>query len=280
MNKPLFGLLLGGFLGIFDGLTALVSAPETAPQIVGIVIGSTFKGLLAGVLIGTFARFVKSLPLTLLFGIVVSGTLAFWVAYMQGKYYLEIMLPGCILGLVVGYATQRYAGRRSSSTAAAAVLAGLLLAPAAHAEGMDSKAAFETLKGLAGTWDGKVVGSDQDFDVSYEVTSGGSMVLERLAVGTAHEMVNTYHLVDGELRVIHFCMGNQPVMKLDTAASKPNDLVFTFVGGTNFDPAKDSHIHNGRVRLDGEVLVGEWGTWAGGKDVGAARFQAKRAQKN
>ena len=120
MNKPLFGLLLGGFLGIFDGLTALLSAPETAPQIVGIVIGSTIKGLMAGVLIGTFARFVKSLPLTLLFGIVVSGTLAFWVAYMQGKYYLEIMLPGCILGLVVGYATQRYAGRRSSSSTARA----------------------------------------------------------------------------------------------------------------------------------------------------------------
>jgi hypothetical protein len=114
MNKPLFGLLLGGFLGIFDGLSALVSAPETQPQILGIVIGSTIKGLLAGVLIGTFARFVKSLPLTLLFGLVVSGTLAFWVAYMQGKYYLEIMLPGCILGLVVGYATQRYAGRRGA----------------------------------------------------------------------------------------------------------------------------------------------------------------------
>lgn len=276
MNKPLFGLLLGGFLGIFDGLSALVSAPETQPQIVGIVIGSTIKGLMAGVLIGAFARFVKSLPLTLLFGLVVSGTLAFWVAYMQGKYYLEIMLPGCILGLVVGYATQRYGGRRSSA-AAAAILAGLLLAPAAHAEGIDSKAAFETLKGLAGTWDGKVVGSDMDFDVSYEVTSGGNMVLERLAVGSSHEMVNAYHLVDGELRVIHFCsMGNQPVMKLDTAASKPNDLVFAFVGGTNFDPARDSHIHSGRVRLDGETLQGEWATWAGGKDVGAASFQAKR----
>ena len=275
MNKPLFGLLLGGFLGIFDGLSALVSAPETRSAILGIVIGSTIKGLMAGVLIGTFARFVKSLPLTLLFGLVVSGTLAFWVAYMQGKYYLEIMLPGCILGLVVGYATQRYAGRRSS-TAAAALIAGLLLAPAAHAEGVDAKAAFETLKGLAGTWDGKVVGSDQDFDVSFEVTSGGSMVLERMALGTGHEMVNAYHMVDGELRVIHFCFANQPMMKLDTAASKPNDLVFAFAGGTNFDPAKDTHIHNGRVRINGEVLDGEWGTWAGGKDVGAAHYQARR----
>jgi hypothetical protein len=41
MNKPVFGMLLGGFLGIFDGLSALVSAPQTRPEIVGIVIGST-----------------------------------------------------------------------------------------------------------------------------------------------------------------------------------------------------------------------------------------------
>jgi hypothetical protein len=282
MNKPLFGLLLGGFLGIFDGLTALVSAPETAPQIVGIVIGSTLKGLMAGVLIGLFARYVKSLPLTLAFGLFVGAALAFWVAYMQGKYYLEIMLPGSILGLVVGYATQRYAGRRSSTAAAA--LAVLLLASAAQAaepaSGLGSKAAFETLKGLAGIWDGKVVGSEQDFDVSYEVTSGGSVVLERLALGTDHEMLNAYHLVDGELRVTHYCsMGNQPVMKLDTAASKPGDLVFAFAGGTNFDPAKDGHIHSGRIRLDGDVLDGEWGSWAGGKDAGSARFQAKRLSK-
>jgi len=124
MNKPLFGLLLGGVLGIFDGLSALVSAPETRPEIVGIVIGSTVKGLMAGLLIGFFARYVKSLPLTILFGLLVSGSLAFWVAHMQGKYYLEIILPGSILGIVVGYATQRHAGRSKAPAAAMALPTG------------------------------------------------------------------------------------------------------------------------------------------------------------
>ncbi|HSJ65717.1 MAG TPA: hypothetical protein VK922_17635 [Gemmatimonadaceae bacterium] len=113
MNKPLFGMLLGGVLGIFDGLSALVSAPETAPDIVGIVIGSTFKGLLAGFLIGWFARKVHSLTAGVLFGLGVGLVLAFLVAYMGDvqagqKYYWEIMLPGSILGIIVGYATQRY----------------------------------------------------------------------------------------------------------------------------------------------------------------------------
>jgi hypothetical protein len=108
MNKPVLGLLLGGILGVFDGFSALISAPETRPEIVGIVIGSTFKGLLAGLLIGFFARKVRSLPLGILFGLLVSGALAFLVARLQGKYYLEIILPGSLLGIIVGYATQKY----------------------------------------------------------------------------------------------------------------------------------------------------------------------------
>jgi hypothetical protein len=112
MSKPVLGLVLGGILGIFDGLSALLSAPETAPQIVGIVIGSTIKGLIVGVLIGWFARKVDSLPMGILFGLLVGAFFAFLVALMPGEggehYYWEIVLPGSILGIIVGYATQRY----------------------------------------------------------------------------------------------------------------------------------------------------------------------------
>jgi hypothetical protein len=115
MNKPVLGMLLGGILGIFDGLSALVSAPETRPLILGIVIGSTVKGLIAGVLIGWFARKVDSLPLGIMFGLVVGLTLAFLVAAMPSEtgehYYWQIMLPGSFVGLIVGYATQRYGSR-------------------------------------------------------------------------------------------------------------------------------------------------------------------------
>jgi hypothetical protein len=117
MNKPVFGLILGGILGVFDGLSALVSAPEVAPDIVGIVIGSTVKGLLAGLLIGWFAKKVPSVPAGVLFGLAVGAFFAFLIAAMpspDGKhYYWEIILPGSVLGLIVGYATQKY-GRRPS----------------------------------------------------------------------------------------------------------------------------------------------------------------------
>ena len=108
MKKPLFATLLGGVLGIFDGMSAMVSAPETRPDIVGIVIGSTFKGLIVGVLIGVFATRVRSLAWVLIFGILVSAFFAFLVAAMQGKYYVEIITPGALVGLIVGYAAYKH----------------------------------------------------------------------------------------------------------------------------------------------------------------------------
>ncbi len=112
MNKIWLGLVLGGVLGIFDGLTAWFT-PEVRPQMVGIIIGSTIKGIIAGSLIGFFARKVNSLPLGIVFGLGVGLLLAFAVAAMPPSatgqhYYFEIMLPGGIVGLIVGYATQKY----------------------------------------------------------------------------------------------------------------------------------------------------------------------------
>ena len=123
MNKPVFGLVLGGILGIFDGLSALVSSPEVSSQIAGIVIGSTFKGLIAGVLIGWFAKKVNSLPLGVAFGLIVGAALALPIAIMNSNalhhnYYWQIMLPGSVVGLIVGYATQRHVPSRASAVRA------------------------------------------------------------------------------------------------------------------------------------------------------------------
>ena len=113
MSKIMLGVVVGGVLGIFDGLSALVSAPNDPAikeGIIGIVIGSTFKGLVAGALIGWYAKRASSLGATLGFGLVVGLSLAFLISLMQKlagqpPYYWQIMLPGGILGLIVGYAT-------------------------------------------------------------------------------------------------------------------------------------------------------------------------------
>ena len=124
MNKILLGIVLGGILGVLDGLSALLSAPESAPQIMGIVTGSTMKGIVAGLVIGYFARRVTSTPKGIAFGLVVGLLLALPIAMLNasaGKnYYWQIMLPGAMLGLIVGYATQRYGSQVTARRAVGA----------------------------------------------------------------------------------------------------------------------------------------------------------------
>ena len=112
MNKPLLGVLLGALLGFIDGASAYLHTPEVQSQIVGIMIGSTFKGLITGLVAGLVARKVNSLPIGITVGLLVGLALSYSVAAMGDEsgqhYYWEIMLPGSLLGAIVGFATQRY----------------------------------------------------------------------------------------------------------------------------------------------------------------------------
>jgi peptidoglycan/LPS O-acetylase OafA/YrhL len=112
MNKILLGLLLGTALGALDGASAWFT-PEVRPEMMAIILYSALKGLVGGLLIGFFSRKVKSVPLGILFGLFIGALLAFAVAAMPdaitGKhYYKEIMIPGSLVGLIVGFATQKY----------------------------------------------------------------------------------------------------------------------------------------------------------------------------
>ena len=116
MSRITVAVLVGGALGILDGLTAWFT-PEVRSQLIGIVVGSTIKGVIAGVLIGLFARKATRMAWTVAFGSCVGALLALVIALLQGSHYLEIILPGTLVGLLTGFATIRY-GRPPTSAAA------------------------------------------------------------------------------------------------------------------------------------------------------------------
>ena len=150
---------------------------------------------------------------------------------------------------------------------------------AVAAGSVDPKAAFERLKGLTGEWAGTVTSKEgPPAQVRYELISGKSAVMETLFPGTDHEMRSIYHMDGSDLVMTHYCaMGNQPRMKLEVAASTLSELVFKFTGGSNLDPARDAHVHDGKIMLrSADQLEAEWAVYQGGAPSGSNRFFLSR----
>jgi len=118
MNKIAIGLIAGLILGALDGATAWFY-PETHSVIAGILVGSSIKGMIVGVLSGWFARKVQSTAWGIVIGSGLGLLFAFIVAAMdasKGKpHYLEIMLPGFVVGALIGFLTQKMGSPRPAS---------------------------------------------------------------------------------------------------------------------------------------------------------------------
>jgi F0F1-type ATP synthase assembly protein I len=118
MNKVVVGLVLGVVLGAIDGATAWFY-PEARSMMTNIMIGSSIKGMVVGLLSGWFARKVQSTPWGVTVGSALGLLFAFLVAAMDAAkgrpHYLEIMLPGFVVGAIIGFLTQKM-GTSGSAT--------------------------------------------------------------------------------------------------------------------------------------------------------------------
>lgn len=116
LSKPTLGLITGGTLGLLDGLSGFFE-PSLAPVMTSVITFSMLKGLLSGLAIGFFSQRVQSMPLGLFAGIVIAALLSLLVILKAGMgLFWDIMLPGMLLGLIVGFATQKF-GRRVEASA-------------------------------------------------------------------------------------------------------------------------------------------------------------------
>lgn len=116
LSKPTLGLITGGTLGLLDGLSGFFE-PSLTPVMTSVITFSMLKGLLSGLAIGFFSQRVQSMPLGLFAGIVIAALLSLLVILKAGMgLFWDIMLPGMLLGLIVGFATQKF-GRRVEASA-------------------------------------------------------------------------------------------------------------------------------------------------------------------
>jgi len=138
-----------------------------------------------------------------------------------------------------------------------------------------SAAAFEKLKSLAGTWDAKAPDGSGAV-VSYEVTSNGSAVLERI-VATGENMITMYHQDGDRLVMTHYCAaGNQPRMVADVPTGEIKSLTFRFLDVTNLASPSASYMNGLTISfLDAAHVTTTWSDHEGDKDV-AWTFQLER----
>lgn len=118
----------------------------------------------------------------------------------------------------------------------------LVLSPALRAGGDhevppdNSSAELNRIKSLAGRWTtttsmfGK---KNQRMYTEYEVTAGGSAVLERIFPGTPQEMISVYYDdKHGKLAMTHYCiMRNRPTLKLAKSTEDTLTMDVTKVEG-------------------------------------------------
>ncbi len=118
LTKPMLGLAVGGALGLLDGLSGFLE-PSLAPVMGSVITFSLLKGLVAGITTGYVSQRVHSMLLGILAGIGIAAVLSLLVILRAGMaLFWDIMLPGMLLGGIVGFATQRF-GRKSEPAAAA-----------------------------------------------------------------------------------------------------------------------------------------------------------------
>jgi hypothetical protein len=131
--------------------------------------------------------------------------------------------------------------RRLSLFAIAVLLAACSL-PAQTMPAASANPMFERLKSLVGTWQGK----DQKGNVvhlSFELVSGGSVLMERHASGNGAEMISMYSAEGSRIILTHYCSaGNQPTLESQALPVASKQMDFSFVRATGMKTPEDGHM--------------------------------------
>jgi hypothetical protein len=143
---------------------------------------------------------------------------------------------------------------KALAMAAALALLGRTSIPAAP----PADVAWEKLKTLVGTWEGKAEGHPAT--VSYKLVSGGTAVAESLTTADGADMVTIYTRDGSRLLMTHYCSeNNQPRMRSAGLSPDGREISFTFLDVTNLPKPDASHM-SGLVLIfpDADHLTQRW----------------------
>lgn len=132
---------------------------------------------------------------------------------------------------------------------------------------------FDKFKSLAGTWEGTVTmgenGETQPAVVTYQLTAGGSALLEICGPGTPMEMISVYFVDQGVMKMTHYCMANNQPTLIGVAGDQPNVIKLEFDSITNMPDPNAMHMHDAVFEfLDENHIRSTWRGYVGGQPIG------------
>jgi hypothetical protein len=280
MNKPLLGLIVGAVLGFLDGCSAWFS-PEARSMMVAIVIGSTLKGLATGLVAGLIARRYRSTALGIAAGTAVGFVLSLIVAIAQGSHYLEIVLPGMLVGTLAGFVTQRYPERSSPNRAANALVLALVAATPSgvvllQAQAPSAADSLAPVTRLVGRWAGTSEGQPGHGQVErqYERVLGSRFVQvrnrstyppqDRNPKGETHEDIGFFGFDSGRKRIVFRQFHSEGFVNqyLLEPTATVDSLVFSSESIENIPPgfrARETYVFRGTDELEEIFEIAEPG---------------------
>jgi hypothetical protein len=152
---------------------------------------------------------------------------------------------------------------RASTIALASVL--VVAAPVRGSEPStpeNARAAFERLKSLAGTWEGRSTKGWVE-TLRYQVIARGSVVLETsFETHPGEQMATAFHMDGDRLMLTHYCVAkNQPRLQATSFEDGGRTVVFTFVDGGNIPTRDRGHMDKAIFRFESPDRVSSRWPW-------------------
>ncbi len=130
----------------------------------------------------------------------------------------------------------------TKQTRISVILAALALAASSAVAQTDAQKAFAAIKGMPGTWEGKMA-NGSPFQVTFKVLSNGSAIVSEIL--GKDDMISVFNM-DGPKRLLltHYCSaGNQPRMQASVSPDGKT-MTFNFVDATNLAAPDDGHMES------------------------------------
>jgi hypothetical protein len=139
--------------------------------------------------------------------------------------------------------------------------------PQARPTGDEARAAFERIKRLAGTWQGRSTRGWRE-TLRYQVIAGGSAVLETsFEAHPGEEMATVYHMDGDRLVLTHYCVAkNQPRLEATSITDGGRTVVFTFQDGGNIPTRDMGHMDSAVMTFEApDRVTSRWSWYQDGK---------------